>query len=60
MNVIEAQAYITETIESIMDENSDDFDMATLLTELHDLQGSWDFNVIPESELILVIETHRN
>lgn len=60
MNVIEAQAYLTETIEIVMEESVEDFDMATLLDELHDLQGSWDFNVIPESELILVIETHRN
>lgn len=60
MNVIEAQAFVTETIENIMEESVENFDMATLMDELHDLQGSWDINVIPESELILVIETHKN
>lgn len=59
MNVIEAQAFITETIETVMDENSDDFDMATILTELYDLQGSWDFTSLTEAELIRVIEQHK-
>lgn len=59
MNVIEAQHFITVTIESIKDESTDQFDVPSIMTEARDLQGSWDVNMMPPSELDSIIENHR-
>lgn len=59
MNIIEAQSYVTTAITEIMDEDADAFDIPSIMTEAYDLQGSWDLNVMPPSELDSIIKNHR-